>query len=56
MNPDAVVIATGAHGGILRADEENCSVPVFDIFSAMDRPAGDWIGEVAMLGGDQASC
>jgi thioredoxin reductase len=56
MNPDAVVIATGAHGGILRADEENCSVPVFDIFSAMDRPPGDWIGEVAMLGGDQASC
>jgi pyruvate/2-oxoglutarate dehydrogenase complex dihydrolipoamide dehydrogenase (E3) component len=56
MDPDVVIVATGARGGILRADKDNCSVPVLDIFSAMDRPAGEWIGEVAMLGGDQASC
>ena len=56
MDPDVVVVATGARGGTLRADKEDCSVPVFDIFSAMDRPAGEWIGEVAMLGGDHASC
>ena len=56
MDPDVVVVATGARGGILRADKDNCSVPVFDIFSAMDRAAGEWIGEVAVLGGDQASC
>src|SRR5262249_9202297 len=43
-------------GGTLRADTDNCSVPVFDIFSAMDRAAGEWTGEVAVLGGDQASC
>ena len=48
MDPDVVVVATGARGGTLRADKEDCSVPVFDIFSAMDRPAGEWIGEVAM--------
>jgi len=56
MDPDVVIIATGARGGILRADKENCSLPVFDVFAAMDRPAGEWSGEVAMLGGDQASC
>ena len=56
MDPDVVVVATGARGGILRADKDNCSVPVFDIFSAMDRPAGEWTGEVAVLGGDFASC
>ena len=56
MDPDVVVVATGARGGTLRADKEDCSVPVFDIFSAMDRPAGEWTGEVAMLGGDHASC
>ena len=56
MDPDVVIVATGARGGILRADKVNCSVPVFDIFSAMDRPAGEWSGEVAVLGGDFASC
>jgi 2-enoate reductase len=53
VDPDVVVVATGARGGTLR---EDCSVPVFDIFSAMDRPVGEWTGEVAMLGGDHASC
>ncbi len=56
MDPDVVVVATGARGGIIRADKDNRSVPVFDIFSAMDRPAGEWTGEVAMLGGDFANC
>ena len=56
MDPDVVVVATGARGGMLRADKDDCSVPVFDIFSAMDRPAGEWTGEVAVLGGDFASC
>jgi len=56
MDPDVVIVATGARGGILRADKDNCSVPVFDIFAAMDRPVGEWSGEVAVLGGDQASC
>jgi 2,4-dienoyl-CoA reductase-like NADH-dependent reductase (Old Yellow Enzyme family)/thioredoxin reductase len=56
MDPDVVVVATGARGGILRADKVDCSVPVFDIFSAMDRPAGEWTGEIAVLGGDFASC
>ena len=51
-----VVVATGARGGILRADKENCGVPIFDIFSAMDRPSSEWSGEVAVLGGDNASC
>jgi pyruvate/2-oxoglutarate dehydrogenase complex dihydrolipoamide dehydrogenase (E3) component len=55
MDPDAVVVATGARGGILRADKVDCNVPVFDIFSAMDRPAGEWSGEI-VLGGDFASC
>jgi hypothetical protein len=56
MDPDVVIVAKGARGGILRADKENASVPVFDIFTAIDRAAGEWSGEVAVLGGDQASC
>jgi 2,4-dienoyl-CoA reductase-like NADH-dependent reductase (Old Yellow Enzyme family)/thioredoxin reductase len=56
MDPDVVVVASGARGGFVLADTEKCGVPVFDIFTAMDRPPGEWSGDVAMLGGDQASC
>jgi 2,4-dienoyl-CoA reductase-like NADH-dependent reductase (Old Yellow Enzyme family)/thioredoxin reductase len=55
-SPDAVVIATGAGPG-----PWFCSVAAdattFDLFSAFERPQGEWAGEtVVIVGGDTASC
>ena len=55
-DPDVVVVATGARGGSLMAAESERTVPVFDIFSALERPPGEWGETVAMIGGDHAAC
>lgn len=55
LQPDAVVVATGAVGGLsfwpLKGQPRR-----FDIFSAMDRPASDWEDRVVIAGADSASC
>ena len=56
MDPDVVVVATGARGGYLWADEEDRTVPLFDVLSALERPIDEWEAEVAVLGGDFAAC
>ena len=56
MDPDAVVVAAGARGGRLWADQQDRTIPVFDVLSALERPADRWEGEVAVLGGDFAAC
>lgn len=56
MDPDVVVVATGAVGGYLWAAKEDLTVPRFDVFSALRRPASAWGGKVAILGGDSVSC
>ena len=56
MDPDVVVVATGASGGYLWAAEQDRTVPRFDVFSALDRPTHEWQGEVAVLGGDSTGC
>ena len=56
MDPDVVVVATGARGGHLWADEEDRTVPLFDVLSALERPIDEWEAEVAVLGGDFAAC
>ncbi|MDE0098321.1 MAG: FAD-dependent oxidoreductase [Truepera sp.] len=56
MDPDVVVVATGAVGGYLWAAKEDLTVPHFDVFSALRRPASAWGGKVAILGGDSVSC
>ena len=56
LHPDAVVLATGAVGGLLyfRISGE---VTVLDMFSAFDRPEQDWENEnVLMVGGDAEAC
>ena len=55
-DPDVVIVATGARGGYMWADERDRSVPVFDVLSALDRPVDHWESEVAILGGDFAAC
>ncbi len=55
-DPDVVVVATGAVGGYLWADERERTIPRFDLFSALNRPLADWQGAVAVLGGDSVSC
>lgn len=55
-DPDVVVVATGASGGYLWADESERTMPRFDIFSALERPADQWEGTVAIIGGDHAAC
>ena len=56
MDPDVVIVATGARGGYLWADEQDRTVPVFDVLSALDRLADQWESVVAILGGDFAAC
>ncbi len=55
-DPDAVVVATGARGGYLWAEESGRTIPLFDVFSALERPPGKWEKTVAILGGDYAAC
>ena len=55
-DPDAVVVATGARGGYLWAGTQDPTVPIFDVLSALERPPAEWEPEVAMIGGDFASC
>jgi len=56
LNPDAVIVATGASGRSLKAEEQDVTIPCFDVFSALKRPVSEWNGDVAILGGDLASC
>ena len=56
MDPDVVVVATGARGGYLWADERDRTVPVFDVMSALERQVDRWATEAAVLGGDYAAC
>ena len=55
-DPDAVVVATGALGGHLWAGTQDPTVPIFDVFSALERPPDEWESDVAMIGGDFAAC
>ena len=55
-DPDVVVVATGARGGYLWADQSQPTIPRFDILSALERPDDQWEKEVAVLGGDYAAC
>jgi 2-enoate reductase len=53
--PDAVVIATGARGGINfwpMVGNPN----VFDLFSALDRPDDDWEDKVVITTGESHEC
>ena len=54
-DPDAVVVATGALGGYLWAATQEPTVPIFDVFSALERP-DEWESDVAVVGGDFAAC
>ena len=56
VDPDAVVVATGAQGGHLWAGTQDPTVPIFDVFSALERPPDEWESDVAMIGGDFATC
>lgn len=55
-DPEVVVVATGARGGYLWADQSEPTIGVFDIFSALARPDAQWGERVAILGGDHAAC
>ena len=55
-DPDAIIVATGALGGFLWADKQEPSVPLFNVFDALERPTEKWNGSVAVLGGDYISC
>ena len=55
-DPEVVVVATGASGGYLWAEESGRTIPMFDIFSALARPPEQWERTVAILGGDHAAC
>ena len=55
-DPDVVIVATGARGGYLWAEETDRTVPLFDIYSALERAPEEWEGTVAILGGDHATC
>lgn len=56
LDPDVVVAATGARGGMLAAELQEPSVPLFDLFAALERPAGDWEPQAVVLGGGYADC
>ncbi len=56
LNFDAVIVATGASGRSLKAEEQDVTIPYFDVFSALQRPVSEWKEDVAILGGDLASC
>lgn len=56
LDPDTVIVAVGAQGAgsHLRANDQ--SIPVFDLFSAFDRPTDEWKGTVVVAGLDSPSC
>ncbi|MCW2952194.1 MAG: NemA3 [Conexibacter sp.] len=54
LQPDAVVVATGARGGDVYAPVVGDGTR-FDLFSALDRPDDEWDGDVAIVGGDSES-
>ena len=58
LEPEAVVVATGAEGGRPAARMEDVSprLPLLDLFEALERPAGEWRGEAVILGGGYAEC
>lgn len=58
LEPDAVVVATGAEGGRPAARMENVSrsLPLLNLFQALERPADQWRGEAVILGGGYAEC
>lgn len=53
--PDAVVIATGARGGINFWPVAG-NPKVFDLFSALDRPDDDWEDKVVITTGESHEC
>ena len=56
LDPDVVVVATGARGRDLVAEDRDRTIPVFDVLSALARPLEQWETAVAVLGGDLAAC
>ena len=55
-SPDAVVVATGASGGLWFCPLVG-QPTTFDLFSAFDRPEDEWHGEeTVIVGGDGESC
>ncbi|MFV0252789.1 MAG: FAD-dependent oxidoreductase [Beutenbergiaceae bacterium] len=52
---DAIVVATGARGDVLRAPAVN-PPPMFDLYSAFERDEDEWDGTVVLVGGDAESC
>jgi 2,4-dienoyl-CoA reductase-like NADH-dependent reductase (Old Yellow Enzyme family)/thioredoxin reductase len=55
IDPEVVVVAAGALGGLSWCPIVG-NAKTFDIFSAMDRPEGEWTGQAAIIGGDSESC
>ncbi|MDE0189034.1 MAG: FAD-dependent oxidoreductase [bacterium] len=55
-DPDVVIVATGARGGYLWAEESDRTIQLFDVFSALERAPEKWDRAVAILGGDHAAC
>ena len=55
-DPDAAVVATGARGGYLWAATQEPTVPIFDVFSGLERPPDEWESDVAVIGGDFVAC
>jgi 2,4-dienoyl-CoA reductase-like NADH-dependent reductase (Old Yellow Enzyme family)/thioredoxin reductase len=55
LNPDAVIVATGARGGDRYARVVG-DMRQFDLFTALDRPDDEWEGDVVIVGGDSESC
>ncbi|MBM3776430.1 MAG: hypothetical protein FJW37_14900, partial [Acidobacteria bacterium] len=55
LRPDAVVVATGARGG-LNFWPIKGRPRTFDLFTAMDRPDDDWEDRVVIAGADSESC
>jgi 2,4-dienoyl-CoA reductase-like NADH-dependent reductase (Old Yellow Enzyme family)/thioredoxin reductase len=55
VSPDAVIIATGARGG-LRFCTWKGNAKTFDLFSALDRSEEEWEERAVVIGGDSESC
>jgi 2,4-dienoyl-CoA reductase-like NADH-dependent reductase (Old Yellow Enzyme family)/thioredoxin reductase len=55
LNPDAVIVATGAKAGLSFWPVKG-SPRLFDLFSALDRPDEEWEDRVLISGGDSESC
>jgi 2,4-dienoyl-CoA reductase-like NADH-dependent reductase (Old Yellow Enzyme family)/thioredoxin reductase len=55
LNPDALIVATGARAALSFWPIKG-NPRLFDLFSAFDRPNGEWQGRVVIIGGDSESC